>query len=127
MLAITGCLIVILAIGHSEATVCHTDVDCGSGECCYIRPEFLVVSKRQLTLGGPSLHSDTGVCEAYRPAGDHCDVFEHANGHCGCTSGYSCQWVPEPTVTAGPGGKRSMVYHPGPGSYKCAPQATQSP
>lgn len=40
------------------------------------------------------------------------------NGHCGCASGYSCQWVPQPT--AAPTGRRSMIYHPGPGSYQCA-------
>lgn len=73
----------------------------------------------------------TGVCEKYRLLHDNCDPLETMNGHCGCESGLSCQWVPDPTVATskptpnynnllGLLGKRGMAYHPEPGSYQCA-------
>ena len=61
---------------------------------------------------------------------EHCGPLEMANGHCGCESGLSCQWVPSGTASSsadsgnlGTLGKRSMVYHPEPGNYQCAPKA----
>ncbi|KAH3789786.1 uncharacterized protein LOC127841922 [Dreissena polymorpha] len=109
-----------ILLGLTEATVCKVKSDCAVTECCYIRPQFLVASKRQLGLPLMPLQThDTGVCESYKNPGDPCDPLETMNGHCGCASGYSCQWVPAPS-TAAPVGRRSMIYHPGPGSYQCA-------
>ncbi|XP_045191051.1 uncharacterized protein LOC123547871 [Mercenaria mercenaria] len=106
--------------GISEAVVCKTDGDCGTGECCYIQPEFMVVSKRQAILPHQlHQHHDTGVCEKYRVMDERCGPMETLNGHCGCGSGMSCQWVPEPT-TSSPVVKRMLPYHDGPGAYKCA-------
>ncbi|XP_045191052.1 uncharacterized protein LOC123547872 [Mercenaria mercenaria] len=114
-------LALAVVCGISEAVVCKTKDDCGAGECCYIQPEFLVASKRLLVLPPVHQHHDTGVCEKYRLQDDHCYPLETANGHCGCGSGLSCQWVPDPTVTAGHV-RRSQIYHPGPGAYRCAPR-----
>ncbi|KAL4232135.1 hypothetical protein ACF0H5_009710 [Mactra antiquata] len=115
----TLCVLVFVAsaIAVSQATICKTDADCASNECCYIKPQFMVVSKRQIAMPVPTV-SDTGVCESYHMQDEHCYPLETANGHCGCVSGTSCQWVAEPTTMST--GKRSMIYHPGPGSYKCA-------
>jgi len=44
-----------------QAAVCTGDTDCGTGECCYIEPEFMVVSKRQLELLPESAKRDTGI------------------------------------------------------------------
>lgn len=33
-----------------NTTVCITDTDCRADECCYIKLEFIVVSRRQLVL-----------------------------------------------------------------------------
>ena len=44
-----------------QAAVCTGDTDCGAGECCYIEPEFMVVSKRQLDLLPESSKRDTGT------------------------------------------------------------------
>lgn len=42
--------------------MCKNDTDCGAGECCYIQPEFIVVSKRQLVLPDqPNNKRDTGT------------------------------------------------------------------
>lgn len=58
-----------------QATVCKNDTDCGSGECCYIEPEFIVVSRRQLVLPDqPNNKRDTGtgfVCFVF-PACPYC-------------------------------------------------------
>ncbi|KAH3777140.1 hypothetical protein DPMN_178577 [Dreissena polymorpha] len=74
--------------------------------------------ERQMVLPGqPLWTTEPGVCETFRNPGDPCSLI--LNGHCGCSSGYSCQWVPAPSTTAS-AGRRSMIYHPGPGSYQCA-------
>ncbi|XP_060576469.1 uncharacterized protein LOC132733800 [Ruditapes philippinarum] len=114
--------ILILGVisGISEAVVCKNNTDCGTGECCYIQPEFMVVSKRQALLPHLHQHHDTGVCEKYRQMGDHCGVFEIMNGHCGCGYGTHCRWVPEPTTTKSPIIRKMLPYHDGPGAYKCA-------
>ncbi|KAL4236656.1 hypothetical protein ACF0H5_005041 [Mactra antiquata] len=107
-----------------EGTVCKLDTDCGADECCYIRPQFLVASKRQSILPVLQPQHDTGVCEKYRLEHDFCGPLETANGHCGCGKGMSCQFVPDPTLallTASPDlvvSKRSIFMH-GPGSYQC--------
>ncbi|XP_060576470.1 uncharacterized protein LOC132733801 [Ruditapes philippinarum] len=118
-MVIYGAFVLALFCGVSSGAVakCKTSGECGTGQCCYIEPEFLVASKRQAVLPVLHQHHDAGICENYRLQGDLCYPLETANGHCGCGSGLSCQWVPEPTTISA---KRGMIYHPGPGNYRCA-------
>ncbi|XP_052230385.1 uncharacterized protein LOC127844316 [Dreissena polymorpha] len=110
--------LIAIAVGLTEATFCTVKSECAANECCYIRPQYLIMSKRQMVLPGQPLWTpEPGLCETYRNPGGPCRLI--LNGHCGCSSGYSCQWVPEPSTTAS-AGRRSMIYHPGPGSYQCA-------
>ena len=47
-----------------QGMVCKNDTDCGADECCYIQPEFMVVSKRDVPLVLPAQvhsHHDTGI------------------------------------------------------------------
>ncbi|XP_052770393.1 uncharacterized protein LOC128212544 [Mya arenaria] len=120
-LLVTTC-VVMLAV--AEATVCKVNSECASSQCCYIKPEFEVVSKKRqslLPLPATGQH-DTGVCENYRPEHDLCSPLETANGHCGCLVGTSCQFVPAPsttTLTSLVQGRKRKIYYPGPGSYQC--------
>ncbi|XP_060597362.1 uncharacterized protein LOC132751226 [Ruditapes philippinarum] len=115
---------VVYTIG---GTLCTQNTDCGSGECCYIKPEFEIVSRRRqasiLPLQ-PSQHKQ-GLCERYRLEHDHCGPLEQANGHCGCGPGLSCQFVPAEVATAQPlvVSKKRKIWVPGPGSFHCKPNA----
>ncbi|KAH3884912.1 uncharacterized protein LOC127838649 [Dreissena polymorpha] len=108
----------------TQATICTVDNDCGTGQCCYIKPAFEVVSKKRqsiLQVIMPTA-SDHGVCENYHVADSGCWPLETENGLCGCEQGTSCQFVPLPTLTIAPAfytkAARS-IYIPGPGSFKC--------
>ncbi|XP_052770335.1 uncharacterized protein LOC128210196 [Mya arenaria] len=118
------CYIFALAMAIAQATVCKLKSECASSQCCYIKPEFEVVSKKRqsiLPLQPISTHSDTGVCENYKLEGVPCWPLETMNGHCGCTPGTSCQFVPEPTLPAPTlvAIIQRSIYMPGPGSYQC--------
>lgn len=129
------------------ATTCMTDAECGSGECCFRHEGPLIMSRRQLTASllasnhgnvwnATAFHhfvftvvvntvtifipcTCVGVCEKYQLEGDHCSVFDKLNGHCSCGAGLKCAFVPDSTTPTT--GKRSMVYHSVPGSYRCTP------
>ncbi|XP_053395893.1 uncharacterized protein LOC123523563 [Mercenaria mercenaria] len=109
---------------NTEGTVCKTDSECGSGECCYIKPAFEVVSRRRqasILPVQPTQHH-TGVCESYRVEHEHCGPLEQANGHCGCGAGMSCQFVPAEIATVKPlqvVSKKRKIYVPGPGTFQC--------
>merc|ERR1711860_326195 len=107
--------------------VCRNNTECANDECCYIKPEFEVVSKRRqagILLPLQPIHTkhDTGVCEKYRLEHDHCYPLETANGHCGGGSGMSCQFVPAstlPALTISTSKIRRGIFMPGPGSFNC--------
>ncbi|KAH3712505.1 uncharacterized protein LOC127858608 [Dreissena polymorpha] len=106
-----------------QATACRVDSDCGTGQCCYIRPEFEVVSKKRQSLLPVIMPtaSDQGVCEDYHTANSDCYPLETMNGHCGCALGTSCQFVPLPTMSmpSAVHAQARKIFMPGPGSYKC--------
>eukprot|EP00105_Crassostrea_gigas_P019887 XP_011438519.1 PREDICTED: uncharacterized protein LOC105336044 [Crassostrea gigas] len=106
-----------IIVGTALATTCMTDAECGSGECCFRHEGPLIMSRRQLTAS--LFTSNHGVCEKFQLEGDHCSVFDKLNGHCSCGAGLKCAFVPDSTTPTT--GKRSMVYHSVPGSYRCTP------
>jgi hypothetical protein len=48
-----------------QGTICKNDTDCGQGECCYIKPDMEVVSKKRqntiLPVPVKPGHHDTGI------------------------------------------------------------------
>ncbi|KAK3602449.1 hypothetical protein CHS0354_005913 [Potamilus streckersoni] len=120
-------LFLVFALSFSTAAalqgmVCHSDYDCGHGECCYIPSPFQVLSKKQavLPLQPVDLTSKSGTCERYRTIGEHCNPLEKMNGHCGCGHGLYCHHTPPPTlatVQAFPNIVRRKLL---PGTYECA-------
>ncbi|XP_022317341.2 uncharacterized protein LOC111120708 [Crassostrea virginica] len=114
---ILAALTILFGIAQTTlAATCFTDAECGTGECCFRHEGPMIVSRRQLTA--TLLGSSHGVCEKYQLEGDHCNVFDKLNGHCGCGAGLHCAFVPDPTTTSA---KRSMIAPSVPGSYRCTP------
>ncbi|KAK3602448.1 hypothetical protein CHS0354_005912 [Potamilus streckersoni] len=118
------CFLVVLLVvsfGPVQGTVCKSDVDCGTGECCYIPSRFLVVSRRAavdavgLPLEPFEFSHQNGVCELYKLKGESCSFFEKANGHCSCGHGLHCGFVPANQ-------KRSVI-NMGPGTIECVADA----
>ncbi|KAL3875706.1 hypothetical protein ACJMK2_033634 [Sinanodonta woodiana] len=109
-------------ISTTPGTVCHSDMDCGNGECCYIPSPFQVVSKRQavLPLQPISLTGDAGTCEQYRTLGEHCNPIEKMNGHCGCGPGLYCHHTPPTTLAPLQAALSIVRRRPLPGTYECA-------
>ncbi|XP_033736935.1 uncharacterized protein LOC117325098 [Pecten maximus] len=94
---------------------CMSDSDCGSNQCCYKRPQFLIMSRRQLP---DDLANQHGFCEIYQPEGTPCSPFDKMNGHCSCAKGLTCRFVAADHTTRGL--VRRRLYYPGPGTYQCA-------
>ncbi|RUS69250.1 hypothetical protein EGW08_022989 [Elysia chlorotica] len=77
-----------------------TDVSqCGTGECCQILSEFMVVSKRELLPFKQPIQK-SGTCQKYKMEGEHCNSFDKMNGYCSCAPGLTCHTyqVPIPTL-----------------------------
>ncbi|XP_069124231.1 uncharacterized protein [Argopecten irradians] len=94
---------------------CMSDADCHSNQCCYKRPEFLIMSRRQLPDNQENQH---GICENYQPKGTPCSPFDKMNGHCSCAQGLTCRFVAAENTTQVI--VRRKLYYPGPGTYECA-------
>ncbi|XP_022317340.1 uncharacterized protein LOC111120709 isoform X1 [Crassostrea virginica] len=106
-----------ISVQTTIAATCFTDAECGTGECCFRHDGPMIVSRRQLT----TTLSHHGVCEKYQVEGDHCNVFDKLNGHCGCGAGLHCAFVPDPTTTSAP---HSMFGRTLPANYmfyRCTP------
>jgi len=128
-------MMVLVTLTSVQGLVCKNDTECATDECCYIEPEFMVVSKRDGPMVMPvqiHTHHDTGVCEKYRSLHDSCGVFEKANGHCGCPTGTACMFVPAETIlpmTVQPikdlvvSKRKRSIFFPGPGKYQCETKA----
>ncbi|KAH3748001.1 uncharacterized protein LOC127847709 [Dreissena polymorpha] len=111
----------IFGVTGTQATICMVDSDCGTGQCCFIKPAFEVVSKKRQSILPAIMPttSDYGVCENYHVANSYCDSLETLNGHCGCKPGTSCQFVPVRARSSEYQIQARTIYYKGPGFYKC--------